>query len=537
MHCVNYNDNEKIWSGPRRPNIVNSDISLGYFLLKALEFTPDSVTQVCADTGKEMTCREMRSRAIKIAMHLHATGLKQGDIVGIVANNTENVAPLVIACFTLGLPINSMDPILSNSEIIRMYSATRPTVIFCESNLVEKMEECIKEAKLNVSAFYTLVDKVKSYKFLDEILLSDEDEDSFVIPELVDVANLTAVIVSSSGTSGVSKGIMKSHKQFLEQIWLYWRKKSVEREVIFDFATLYWVSSFDFFIIATLYGRRVITSKRFSPQNLIDICNGFNVTAIYITTYRALKLLNYEKLVPLTSLQVFMAGGAPVPKDFCESFAPYLPNGRFVADYGSSEVDWIGIAFDGVGKGYTLLPMNQVKILSDGKNVGPNQVGEICVKPTALFSGYFGDETQSAEAILDKEWMLTGDVGYFDDDKYLFIVDRKKDLIKYEWHHIYPSELERIINSCEGVLCSVVCGVVQVGGNDLIVAIVQKDSKRLDLTEEMIENFINSRVDDARQIRGGVHFTESFPMTITGKIKRVAVKEIAKELVIAYKKK
>lgn len=182
MHCVTYDDKEKIWSGFRKPNILNSNVGLGYFLLRALEFTPDSVTQVSADTGREVTCREMRLRAIKIATHLQATGLKQGDIVGIIANNTENVAPLVIACFTLGLPINSLDPILTDTDIIRMYSATKPKIIFCESSVVEKMERCIEEAKLNVSDLYTLVDKVKDYKFLDEILSapSDEDEDNFM---------------------------------------------------------------------------------------------------------------------------------------------------------------------------------------------------------------------------------------------------------------------------------------------------------------------------------------------------------------------
>lgn len=169
-----------MWSGPRKPNIFNTNVSLGCLLLNALEFSPDSVTQVSDDTGNEITCREMRSRAIKIAMHLHATGLKQGDIVGIVANNTDNVAPLVIACFTLGLPIHSLDPILINSEIIRMYSATKPKVIFCESSVVEKMEHCIHGAKLTVSGFYTLVKKVKTYKFLNDIVATSFDEDSFV---------------------------------------------------------------------------------------------------------------------------------------------------------------------------------------------------------------------------------------------------------------------------------------------------------------------------------------------------------------------
>lgn len=352
------------------------------------------------------------------------------------------------------------------------------------------------------------------------------------------MANLIAVIVSSSGTSGVSKGVMKSHKQFLEQIHLYWSVNSDEREVIFDFATLYWVSSFDFFIIATLYGKRVITSERFSPQRMIDICNAHKVTSAYITTYRALQLLKYEKLVPLPSLQFLMTGGAQVPKYFCEAFAPYLPNGRLFANYGLTEVDWIGISFDGVSKGYSLLPNNHVQILSDGsKIVGPNQVGEICVKPIALFLGYFGDVTQSLNAILDDEWMLTGDMGYFDNDKYLFIVGRKKDLIKYEEHNIYPHELETIINNCNGVLCSVVCGVVQADGKDLIVAFVMKDSNRFDLTEEMVEKFVNDRVNDARQIRGGVYFTKSFPITTTGKIKRVAVKEMAKNLARTYMNK
>jgi 4-coumarate--CoA ligase len=176
---------------------------------------------------------------------------------------------------------------------------------------------------------------------------------------------------------------------------------------------------------------------------------------------------------------------------------------------GMSENDFMSGSYDqesrygSVGK---LFANIKVKIVDDdGKNLGPNDAGEI----------YDSDG-----------WMCTGDLGYFDDDGFLFIVGRKKDLLKFNNYQVYPSEIEELIDSIDGVESSCVVGVLdEKTGNDKIFAFVKKVSSTL--KEDEILNFVNSNVIDAKKLRGGVYFVESFPLTPSGKVKKNEMRKIA----------
>lgn len=179
MSDSNYNPDTKIWSGKIKPCLYNNENSVGYLILNVLKKTPEQITQVFADTNSEMTCHEMRVRIMKIANHLREIGMQQGDIVGIMATNTENVAPVLFACFTLGVPVNTLAPIMTESDIVYKYSKTKPKVIFCDSNIIETVQKAVDEMNFN-PLIYTFMEKVDGFAFVADILEIDLDINSFV---------------------------------------------------------------------------------------------------------------------------------------------------------------------------------------------------------------------------------------------------------------------------------------------------------------------------------------------------------------------
>lgn len=180
MNFVKFNQEEKIWSSVDHQSIFNLDASLGYLILNEFKKTPERITQVSADTGNQVTCHEMRQRSIKMMKHLQMLGLKQGDVVGIMATNSEHLAPVIIACFTLGLPINSLAPAMLDSDIIHMYSKTKPKVIFCDSTVLQTMQIAVNKIVSIKPLICTFLKKITGYTFVQDVLSAlDCKEDDF----------------------------------------------------------------------------------------------------------------------------------------------------------------------------------------------------------------------------------------------------------------------------------------------------------------------------------------------------------------------
>lgn len=179
-----------------------------------------------------------------------------------------------------------------------------------------------------------------------------------------------------------------------------------------------------------------------------------------------------------------------------------------------------------------LFPNIQMKIIGEkGDRLHPNETGEIHVKLLQNILGYFEEPEKSREALDEDGWVKTGDLGYFDDECFLFITGRKKEMLKYNNYQVLPSELEELINSVDGVESSSIVGILdENSGNDIIFAFVKKNP-RSDLNEEKILKFVHDKVIDAKKIRGGVHFIDSFPLTPSGKVKKNELKNLAESFV------
>lgn len=531
MSKPTYDSINKIWYGPKVPPFFNPDQNIGFIILTILQQTPDSVTQISADTGVSVTCQQMYDRSVKIAKYLTKCGMQEGDLIGFVTANTENLAPIVFACFALGLPINPLAPIMNQKDIIQMFSTTKPKMIFCDAENVKVVQNAVDEMKSEAKVL-TVMDKVDGYECATEILkeIDGQEVGIFQFP-LID-SNSIAAILCSSGSTGFPKGVSKSHKQILSDFGLFPSIGKVP--VCFQGSPIFWLSGFSVLISATLSKCvRVVTSKPFNAQDFVNIVNKYKANFVTIPPYFLVSLLQIDNLKPLESIKFFVIGGAIISEQLWEKFKPFIPNAFYINGYGCTEEDSLAVNFLQRKMGGAGMVSNNVQLRivdSDGNSLGPNESGQIYSKIPVHFSGYYGNPEKTAEAF-DCDWFKTGDIGYFDDEQFLFVTGRTKELLKYKGFQVTPSEIEEILNEIQGVQSSCVVGVPQPHtGNDIIHAYVILEESKC-LSEEFILKYVDDKVIDPKKIRGGVHIVDEFPLGVTGKVDRKKIKEMAQNLV------
>lgn len=192
----------------------------------------------------------------------------------------------------------------------------------------------------------------------------------------------------------------------------------------------------------------------------------------------------------------YLCGGSKAPLEIIKKVNEYLPNGEVNIGYGLSELGGVisvDIPFSGrdtVGK---LFAGSQVKIIDDnGNRCGINENGEICIKQLYKSLGYYGNEEATKQLIDDEGFIRTADIGYFDEDGYLYIVDRKKDLLKYCSFQISPAELESYLIKFNGIKTVCIVGVNDQTSGDLPAAVIVKNDRE-DITKEEIDKQVSGK--------------------------------------------
>ncbi|XP_070507516.1 probable 4-coumarate--CoA ligase 3 [Chironomus tepperi] len=529
-----YDPVTKIWSGRKRQQIYNTDANAGYLFLQKLIQTPKNIYQISDDTGVELTCADVYERSLKFANFFTQMNLKQGDVVGLIASNSENIVPIIFGCLVIGVAVNPLSIVMGVEDIVHMWSKTKPKVIFSDGKIVETVKSAVDKMELDAK-IYTMIDKVEGFGFANEILDEYIDVESYEFPDLPNISSTIAMISCSSGTTSSPKGICKSHKQIIANSFLIWERNLNESDILFNSSQSYWASHLVFCIYGALYNiPLIITSQPVTPELWIDIVDRYKITAVMVAPRICASILNSDKLKKLESVRTVIVGGSVFTTKLIRDFAEIIPNGRIITGYGSTEADTISISSkyeDGLvrSSGYPYYNTD-VKIVSeDGTALCPNEIGEIYCKKLFPFLGYFNDFESTAESHDSSGFLRTGDAGYFDESGRIYIIDRIKHMIKsIGSYKVTPIEIESIINEIDGVIQSCVVGVFdEEVFYDKINAFVIKDQARDDLTEEFIVNFVNGKVIDEKKISGGVYFIDRFPMTPSGKVLNRELKKIA----------
>lgn len=236
---------------------------------------------------------------------------------------------------------------------------------------------------------------------------------------------------------------------------------------MFSFSTLYWISGIETLLFGTLTGAtRIITTETFTPELQLRLMDQYKITCTSNATHQIVLLTKCDRLraANLSSWKYSMVGGSQVPFHLKNERQKYLPNGNFICAYGMSEAggimshdlpcknekDTVGRLYDGC----------QVKIIDEmGKRCEVNENGEICIKMRYRFIGYYGDQQATDETIDADGFIISGDMGYFDEDGDLHITGRKKELLKYCNFPISPSDIDSFLIESPDIEAACIVGL------------------------------------------------------------------------------
>ncbi|XP_058122367.1 probable 4-coumarate--CoA ligase 3 [Anopheles ziemanni] len=536
MALCTYDESTRTWYGPKVVPIFNPKASVGQVMNDILRRSPDRIIQIDMDTGFRMSCGEFRTRMIRLAQNLvEVCGLQQGDIVTLVNANSENVAPLACALMTIGVTWNPLAPAFAENDIAHMLRMTQPRVIFCDDGNVDVVHAASRKAVQGNPPIYVFESARDDVQHAEDLLKATGREEQFVAPNLGDSRENLAIIMSSSGTTGPPKGVCLTHEQI---IGIIGSNPLAKPMTIFNFSPLYWATGM--VMVLTTFSSsstRLITRRLFSEEKFFEAVEKYRANFVFMPPSYANQILGHERVqkVDFSSLVFLAVGGSYVSDALRDRFERLLPNGRTYNSVGLTEIGWASCDLGKRKPGSVGTPTANVSVRivdEEGNYLGVGKRGEILLKNTeSTFVGYYKNEEATRNAFDGSGFFRTGDIGYFDEEGYLYIIDRQKDIFKYRGFHVTPSELEAILGQIEGVREACVVGIPEDADRTTelpTAVIVRSEGSTLDAVE--VNRIIDSQVSDFKRLRGGVYFVESLPKTQTGKILRRKVVEMLYEI-------
>uniref|UniRef100_A0A1I8PMU7 AMP-dependent synthetase/ligase domain-containing protein n=1 Tax=Stomoxys calcitrans TaxID=35570 RepID=A0A1I8PMU7_STOCA len=479
---TSFDKDAKIWRGLQvKPDYGPGD-SIAGIAIKAMLEHPDHIGQICHQSGKELRNIEIATKAIQIARHFERLQLKQCDIIGLCAANTENVAPLFFGALAAGLSISTLDSDYDKEGIKMVCSCTMPRMIFCDGVNYQRIREAFDECGLSSSVVITLNDHVEGVPSILDFLEEKVKPEQYEGPILEKGVNQVAVIICTSGTTGFPKAVCMSHAALLEcynsgvnQVAVIictsgttgfpkavcmshaallecYNSTDFLNRRLFSFSSLNWLTG----ILALIHGTisrvtRISSEKPFSPEDFFEIIQQHKVN-IFLAPPSQLALALTSNAIgesDLSSLDYIIMGGCAIPYALIEKFMKYAPQTIFYGGYATSETCCViasGVCESSNAVG-TIGPNVEIKIIDNdnGKLLGPNELGEICVRSRLPWAGYYKNP-ELTRAIYDSDgWIYTGDNGYINDEGKLFLSERKVDIRKYAGFHFSPSDIEKVI--------------------------------------------------------------------------------------------
>ncbi|XP_016838387.1 4-coumarate--CoA ligase 1 [Nasonia vitripennis] len=512
--------------------------SIGEHLLATLSSKPQHVAQIEVETGKQTTFAEMKDRSVRCGIWLKKQGVGSNDIVVICSKNNLDVYAPFFATFYAGGTFAGWNPFMVASKPIQhLMKLFKPKIIFAGEDLVDALQ---KAAKLeNVEAEFVVFGKHSSLpSFHDIIKLSTDEEVRTFRPQKINPQD-NGLIVQTSGSTGFPKGVVHPYKNLLPAVGSFIPYCAVG-DVVMWYSTCDWVTGIIFTLRSVLLRNTRIMHTQFEVEETCRIIEKYKVNRVLLSHIAMGHMLktNALKRYDLHSLKLICSGGSKVSIELLQGFRDALPNTLVLQVYGLSEsgravmsqtenaksVDSIGF----------VTPCNQAKIvdINSGKTLGANQPGEICIKSPIMMTGYLNNPEATKEVLDDEGWLHTGDKGFYDEAGEFFIIERIKEMMKYQNFQISPTEIEEVLASHPGVMEVAVVPLPHPEDIDRPMAFV-KIVPGSQVTEGELVNLSASVLGEIKKLRGGVKFLENLPKTASGKINRPVLKETAKAMAAA----
>lgn len=352
-------------------------------------------------------------------------------------------------------------------------------------------------------------------------------------PEHQGTASDLAVLIYTSGTTGRPKGAMLSHGNLLhnvESCRIVLQTVELDRfGVLLPLFHSYMLTVG--LLLPLLVGGSLVLVKSLHPvRNVLQelFLRQVSVLPAIPQFYRSMVNAPISGTLPL---RICISGAAPLPvqvlKEFEEKF--HIP---LIEGYGLSEASPVVTKnpLDGTRKAGSIgLPVANVEVSiqnDSGVELGPRQIGEVCVRGGNVMLGYWNQPEETAKAIRNG-WLLTGDIGYRDEEGYYYITDRKKDMLLVNGINVYPREIEEVLYQFPGVKEAAVVGKPDSRKGEQPIAFVAPNDG-VTIEEKAVQHFVRKRLADYKVPRRVV-LLASLPRNATGKVLKTALRELPVE--------
>ncbi len=505
--------------------------------------------------GKWWTYRDAADQVNRLALGLQRLGVRKGQRVGLFLPNTPYFVIAYYAILKVGAVVVNLNPLYTARELTHHINDSDTELVFTldMKRLYEKLIGLVGATSLKRLIMCALTDALPFPKNLifpllrgrelcrwerDSIHLAWSDvlapPGSVPDPVPVEPHHDLAVLQYTGGTTGVPKGAMLTHANVYANalqtaLWFEGAVPGQERvlAVIPLFHAFAMTAAMN---MAIRLAASIILLPKFSEVGTMETIQRLRPTVLPAVPSLFAALLNHPKLsrFDLSSLKRCVSGGAPLPATIKERFEK-LTGCNLMEGYGLSEASPVLSCnpLHGVNKPASIgLPLPNtflsVRDLADPtRPVPPGERGEICGKGPQVMRGYWNRPDETAQVMLPDGWLRTGDIGHMDDDGYVFVTDRLKDLILCNGYNVYPRTVEEMIYLHPAVAETIVIGVPDpVRGQAVKAFVVLKPAHAL--TEADLQTFLKDKLSPLERPRAIV-FRDTLPKTLLGKPSRKAL--------------
>ena len=511
------------------PDVTIPDSPVTPFVLRRATELAEKPALIDATTGDTLSFGELASSIRRAAGGLAARGFGKGDVLAIYSPNTLAYPIAFHAVAHAGGVVTTVNPLYTPGELAGQLRDAHARFLITVGPFLDNARQAAEEAG-GIEEIFTFdgAPGAPGATPFSALMEAEELEEG---PEIDPATDLVA-LPYSSGTTGVSKGVMLTHRNLvanmvqLDGLESHCRLLTEEDTLI---AVLPFFHIYGLLVImnwALSRGTSIVVLPRFDLEQFLGAMQEYGVTYAHLVPPILVALAKHPLVdeYDLSSLEVITSGAAPLGEDLALAVEERLE--CVVAQgYGLTETSPVTHQAPNLRRGQTShasigpsVPNTEVKIVDVGtaKALGPGERGEVWIRGPQVMLGYLGNPQATAATIDDDAWLHTGDIGYVDENGYCYIVDRVKELIKFKAFQVAPAELEALLLTHPQIQDVAVVRSPDEEAGEVPKAFVVGDDT---LTAEEVMSFVAERVAPHKKIRR-VEFIDQIPKSPAGKILR-----------------
>ncbi len=493
-------------------------------VLRRAALNPERIALIYEE--EKITYAELAGRVRQQATMLKDAGVCLGDRVAFLGFNHPAFFETLFAANTLGAIFVPLNFRLTAEELTYIINDAGVHTLICD----DALQSTVDKARPNLCCthYYSSESEAENWLHLNSARAAVEPMQSVTPADEHDIC----LIMYTSGTTGLPKGAMLTHGNILwNNINAMVAFGGSREDVVLVAAPVFHIGALNVLTLnAFQLGSTVALLRSFDPGQVLTDFERYKATHMFGAPAMYLFMSQQPQFAEtdLSSIKMLLCGGAPVPVPLIELYGERGIN--FCQAYGLTETapfacglseEWATIKLGSAGQA----PMfTEVQIVSDdNKPLAAGERGEICIRGPNIMKGYWNRPEATAEAIDEMGWFHSGDVGYMDDDGFVFISDRLKDMVITGGENVYPAEIESVLYKHDAIAEVAVIGLPDEKWGEAVTAVVTLNEGE-ELSLEGLREFATEHL--ARyKIPLRLHFVDALPRNPAGKVLKYVLKE------------